>query len=154
LPDPPFDLYDPVRPIYTRPRYLPGTRTDDCHLVRVLLADGCRLQDAIISDSVIGLRSVIGPGARISRSVIMGADFYEDEAGRAATRERGVPHVGIGSGSTIEGAIIDKNARIGNNVVIRPHPEVIEMIEEEDYVIRDGLVIVPKNAVIPDGTVI
>ena len=62
--------------------------------------------------------------------------------------------MGIGSGSTIEGAIIDKNARIGNNVVIRPHPEVIEMIEEEDYVIRDGLVIVPKNAVIPDGTVI
>jgi glucose-1-phosphate adenylyltransferase len=154
LPDPPFDLYDPVRPIYTRPRYLPGTRTDDCHLERVLLADGCRLQDAIISDSVIGLRSIIGPGVRISRSVIMGADFYEDEAGRAATQERGVPHVGIGSGSTIEGAIIDKNARIGTNVVIRPHPEVIEMIEEEDYVIRDGLVIVPKNAVIPDGTVI
>jgi glucose-1-phosphate adenylyltransferase len=154
LPNPPFDLYDPVHPIYTRPRYLPGTRTDDCHLERVLLADGCRLQDAIISDAVIGLRSVIGPGVRIARSVIMGADFYEDEAGRAATQERGVPHVGIGSNSTIEGAIIDKNARIGNNVVIRPHPEVEEMIEEENYVIRDGLVIVPKNAVIPDGTVI
>jgi glucose-1-phosphate adenylyltransferase len=154
LPDPPFDLYDPQFPIYSRPRYLPGTRADDCHLERVMLADGCLLQDAIITDSVIGLRSIIGPGVRISRSVILGADFYEDEARRAANHERGRPDVGIGSGSTIEGAIIDKNARIGKNVVIRPHPEVIEMVEEENYVIRDGLVIVPKNAVIPDGTVI
>jgi len=154
LPDPPFDLYDPQFPIYSRPRYLPGTRADDCHLERVMLADGCLLRDAIITDSVIGLRSIIGPGVRISRSVILGADFYEDEARRVANRERGRPDVGIGSGSTIEGAIIDKNARIGHNVVIRPHPEVIEMVEEGDYVIRDGLVIVPKNGVIPDGTVI
>ncbi len=154
LPDPPFDLYDPVHPIYTRPRFLPGTRTDDCHLERVMLADGCLLQDAVIRDSVIGLRSIVGPGVRISRSVILGADFYEDDARRAANREAGIPDVGIGSGSNIEGAIIDKNARIGRNVVIRPHPEVIEMVDEQDYVIRDGIVIVPKNAVIPDGTII
>jgi len=154
LPDPPFDLYDPRRPIYTRPRYLPGTRTDDCHLERVMLADGCLVQDAIISDSVVGLRSIVGPGVRISRSVIMGADFYEDEAHCEANRRSDVPDVGIGSGSTIEGAIVDKNARIGRNVVIRPHPEFIEMVEEENYVIRDGIVIVPKNAVIPDGTII
>ncbi len=154
LPNPPFDLYDPDHPIYTRPRYLPGTRVDECHLERVLLADGCRLQDAIVTDSVIGLRSVIGPGVRISRSIIMGADFYEEEARRAANPELGRPDVGIGSNSTIEGAIVDKNARVGKNVVIRPHPEVIEMVEEENYIIRDGLVIVPKNAIIPDGTVI
>jgi len=154
LPDPPFDLYNPDHPIFTRPRYLPGTRTDACHLERVLLADGCKIKDAIISDSVIGLRSIIGPGVRISRSIIMGADFYEDPTRRATNPERGVPDVGIGSGCTIEGAIIDKNARIGNNVVIRPHPEVDEMVEEENYVIRDGLVIVPKGVTIPDGTVI
>jgi glucose-1-phosphate adenylyltransferase len=154
LPNPPFDFYDPERPIYTRPRYLPGTRTDDCHLERVLLADGCLLQDAVIRDSVIGLRSIVGPGVRISRSVIMGADFYEDDARRAVNRQQGIPDVGIGSGSNIEGAIVDKNARIGRNAVIRPHPEVIEMIEEESYVIRDGIVIVPKNAIIPDGTII
>jgi len=154
LPDPPFDLYDPEYPIFSRPRYLPGTRTDDCHLERVMLADGCLLQDTVISDSVIGLRSIIGPGVRISRSVILGADFYEDKARRVADRQKGVPDVGIGSGSSIEGAIIDKNARIGRNVVIRPHPEIAGMIEEENYVIRDGLVIVPKNAVIPDGTII
>jgi glucose-1-phosphate adenylyltransferase len=154
LPDPPFDLYDPERPIYSRPRYLPGTRTDDCHLERVMLADGCLLQDAVISDSVIGLRSIVGPGVRISRSVIMGADFYEDDAWRAANRQAGIPDVGIGSGSSIEGAIVDKNARIGRNVVIRPHPEVTDMVEEDNHVIRDGLVIVPKNAVIPDGTII
>lgn len=154
LPNPPFDLYDPSYPIYTRPRYLPGTSTDDCHLERVLIADGCRLQDAVINHSVIGLRSVIGPGVRISRSVIMGADFYEEEERRAANRERGRPDVGIGSGTSIEGAIVDKNARIGRNVVIRPHPNVHEMIDEGNYVIRDGLVIVPKSASIPDGTVI
>jgi len=154
LPNPPFDLYDPEFPTYTRPRYLPGTRTDDCHLERVMLADGCLLQDAVITDSVIGLRSIIGPGVRISRSVIMGADFYEDDARRAANREKNRPDVGIGSGSTIEGAIIDKNARIGHNVVIRPHPEITKPVEGENYIIRDGLVIVPKNAVIPDGTII
>jgi glucose-1-phosphate adenylyltransferase len=154
LPNPPFDLYDPEYPIYSRPRYLPGTRTDDCHLERVMLADGCLIQDAILSDSVIGLRSIIGPGVRISRSVVMGADFYEDDARRAANREQGIPDVGIGSGSTIEGAIVDKNARIGQNVVIRPHPEIVEMVEEENYVIRDGIVIVPKNAVLSDGTIV
>jgi glucose-1-phosphate adenylyltransferase len=154
LPNPPFNLYDPERPIYTRPRYLPGTRADDCHLERVLLADGCKLQDAVVSDSVIGLRSIIGPGVRISRSIILGADFYEDEDLRIARQERGVPGVGIGSATTIEGAIIDKNARIGRNVVIRPHLEVLEMVEEQNFVIRDGLVIVPKNAIVPDGSVI
>jgi glucose-1-phosphate adenylyltransferase len=154
LPDPPFDLYDPDHPIYTRPRYLPGTRTDDCHLERVLLADGCKIKDAIISDSVIGLRSIIGPGVRIAHSIVLGADFYEDVDRRATNPERGVPDVGIGSGCTIEGAIIDKNARIGNNVVIRPHREENEMVEEDNYVIRDGLVIIPKGVVIPDGTVI
>ena len=119
-----------------------------------MLADGCLLQDAVITDSVIGLRSIVGPGVRISRSVIMGADFYEDENRRATNRQQGIPDIGIGPGSTIEGAIIDKNARLGRNVVIRPHPEVIDMIEEENHVIRDGIVIVPKNATIPDGTII
>ena len=119
-----------------------------------MLADGCLLQDAIITHSVIGLRSIVKPGVRISRSVVMGADFYEDEARRAANQERGRPNVGIGSNSTIEGAIIDKNARIGKNVVIRPHPEITGVVDEGNYVIRDGLVVVPKNAIIPDGTVI
>jgi glucose-1-phosphate adenylyltransferase len=119
-----------------------------------MLTDGCRLRDAIITDSVIGLRSIVGPGVRISRSIVLGADFYETQAQRAANQQQGIPDVGIGSGTTIEGAIIDKNTRIGRNVVIRPHPEVQEMIEEDNYVIRDGLVIIPKNVIVPDGTVI
>jgi glucose-1-phosphate adenylyltransferase len=84
----------------------------------------------------------------------MGADFYEDDSRRATNKQKGIPDVGIGPGSSIEGAIVDKNARIGHNVIIRPHPEVTEMIEQESYVIRDGIVIVPKNAIIPDGTII
>ncbi len=154
LPDPTFDFYDPKHPIYTRPRFLPSSRADGCDLEQTVLAEGCLIQEADIRESVIGLRSVIGPDVRIARTVVMGADFYETAERRAENRRLDRPDVGIGRGSSIEGAIIDKNARIGEGVVIRPHDPDEEMIETEHYIIRDGIVVVPKNAVIPDGTVI
>jgi glucose-1-phosphate adenylyltransferase len=154
LPDPPFDFYDPRHPIYTRPRFLPPSRADGCDLERTVLAEGCLLRDSDLRESVIGLRSIIGPDVRVTRTVMMGADFYETPERKAENRRLGRPDVGIGRGCIIEGVIIDKNARIGEGVTIRPQPPDEEMLETENYVIRDGVVVIPKNAVIPDGTII
>ncbi len=154
LPDPPFDFYDPNNPIYSRPRFLPSSRADGCHLERTVLAEGCLIEQSDIRESVVGLRSVIGPDARVTRTVVMGADFYETPGRKAENRRRDRPDVGIGRGSIIEGAIIDKNARIGEGVTIRPHAPGEDTVKAENYVIQDGIVVVPKNAVIPDGTII
>ena len=154
LPDPPFDFYDPNNPIYSRPRFLPSSRADDCRLEQTVLAEGCLIAKSDIRESVLGLRSVIGPGARVTRTVMMGADFYETPERKAENRRRGRPDVGIGRGSIVEGAIIDKNARIGEEVTIRPHAPGEETVDAGNYVIQDGIVVIPKNAIIPDGTVI
>ena len=154
LPDPPFDFHDPSQPIYTRPRFLPSSRADGCKLERAVLAEGCMIQQSDIRESVIGLRSIIGPDAQITRTVMMGADFYETADRKAENHRLGRPDVGVGRGSVIEGAIIDKNARIGEGVIIRPHDPGEEMVETENYVVREGVVVIPKNAVIPDATTI
>ena len=152
-PDPPFDFYDPDRPIYTHSRFLPASRIDGCRVERTVVAEGCWLYDSDIEECVIGLRSVVRPGARLRRVVMMGADFYETEDEKAENRRVGRPQVGIGQDARIERAIIDKNARIGKRVVIRSY-EGEEDQDCEDYAIRDGIVVIPKNALIPDGTVI
>jgi len=151
--NPPFDVYIPDRPIYTRARFLPGTEIHGGHMHNVLLGDGCRIQDATVRYSVIGLRSIVNRGVTLHRTVVMGADFYETDADQLENRRLGRPDVGIGPGSVIEGAIIDKNARIGRRAVIRMVPDRPDE-EHDNWVSRDGIVIVPKNAVIPDGTVI
>lgn len=151
--DPPFDFYSPDRPIYTHPRFLPGSEVHGSQLNNVLMGDGCRFYESEVSNSVVGLRSIINPGAKISRSVLMGADYFETQSEIVENERRGRPGIGIGQGSTIEGAIVDKNARIGRNVTIRHLRDRPDM-ETDNWVARDGLVIVPKNALIPDGTVI
>lgn len=152
-PLPRFNLYSPTRPIYTRPRFLPGSKVEGGNLQNVLLADGCRVQEATIRNSVIGLRSVISRGVTIQRTVVMGADFYETEADREHNQQLGRPDVGIGPGCVIEEAIIDKNARLGRRVIIRAMADRPDEVTDS-WVARDGIVIVPKNAIIPDGTVI
>jgi len=152
-PDPLFDFYDPHQPIYTRSRFLPPSRIDGCRLERAVVAEGCWLYDSDIEECIIGLRSVVRPGAQLRQVVMMGADFYEDDDEKAENRRLGRPHVGIGQSAHIERAIIDKNARIGQGVVIRSHEGEPDR-EEELYVIRDGIVVIPKNAVIPDGTTV
>jgi len=152
-PDPPFDFYDPRRPIYTRSRFLPASRIDGCRLERTVVADGCRLYDADLEECVIGLRSIIRPGSRLRQVVMMGADFYEDEDQRAENRRLGRPHLGIGRNVSIERAIIDKNARIGDSVIIRSHQGEPDR-DEELYVIRDGIVVIPEDTTIPEGMVI
>lgn len=152
-PNPPFDFYSPERPIYTHPRFLPGSQVHGGHMHNVLLGDGSRVYDATIRFSVIGLRSLVNRGVTLHRTVLMGADYYETEEDREENRRLGRPDIGIGPGSVIEGAIIDKNARIGRRVIIRMLPDRPDE-EHHNWVARDGIVIVPKNAVIPDNTVI
>ena len=142
------------RPIYTHPRFLPPSQVDrDCILDHVLLADGCRIVHSQICESVVGIRSLIGPDTRLTRTIMMGADEYETDAERADNAARDMPDIGVGRGCIIEGAIIDKNARIGDDVVIQHIPNR-EDVESESYVSRDGIVVVLKNAIIPKGTVI
>lgn len=149
----PYDLYSPNRPIYTRPRFLPASEVHGARLDHALIADGCRIADADISDAVIGQRSILDAGVTVRSSVIMGADYYETEANKAENRRLGRPDIGIGAGSVIEGAIVDKNARIGKNVRIRNLSDRPDS-DEENWVARDGLVVVVKNGSIPDGAVI
>ena len=152
-PDGHFDFYSPNKPIYTSARFLPASEVFGAQLDNVLLTDGCRVFDAMIRDSVIGLRCMIGKQVRISSSVLMGADFFETETDVAENVRLGRPNIGIGEGAVIQQAIIDKNARIGASVVIRGNDDRPDA-EGENWFVRDGIVIIPKNAVIPDGMVI
>jgi len=149
----PFDFYDAHAPIFTHARFLPGSELQNTRLDEVLLADGCRIYDATVRESVVGLRSIIGAEANVQSSVLMGADYYETDAERAENRRLGRPDIGIGENAVIKGAIIDKNARIGRDVTIRYIPDRPEE-ETDSWVARDGIIIVPKNAIVPDGTVI
>jgi glucose-1-phosphate adenylyltransferase len=148
LPNPPFNFHDPSAPIFSRARFLPGSTIDGATMENVLLADGCQIGQAIIRDSVIGLRSRIADSVKINRSIIMGADYLNDPD----AEKFNVP-LGIGEGCKIDKAIIDKNARIGANVIIRAFPDGTEMDnEEEGWVVRDGIVVIPKNTMLSDGT--
>lgn len=144
----PFNFHDPERPIYTRPRFLPGSIVDDSILDNVLLADGCRIQRAEVHNTVIGLRSQVARGTSIKDSIMMGADYYDPNPGGSENMP-----LGLGDGCQINGAILDKNVRVGSGVVIQPFPRGTE-IEHENWVVRDGIVVIPKNTVLLPGTVI
>ncbi|MCE1229660.1 MAG: glucose-1-phosphate adenylyltransferase, partial [Firmicutes bacterium] len=142
-PDAPFNFYDAERPIYTHSRFLPGSILRNSCFTDVLLAEGCVIEKAEITHSIIGLRSRIGAGAVIRDSIVMGADYYD-------SHPTGTP-LGIGPHCHIEGAILDKNVRIGTDVSIRPFPRGTEM-DHGDWVVQDGIVVVPKGTHLPDGT--
>jgi glucose-1-phosphate adenylyltransferase len=148
-PDALFNFYDPVRPIYTRSRYLPGSVINGATLNNVLIAEGCKINQAKISHTIIGLRSQISSGVSIIDSVLMGADYYDD----AKTLQPGTPTLGIGADSQIEGAIIDKNARIGERVVIRAYPRGVDL-DQDNWVVQDGIVVIPKDTILHPGTYI
>ena len=142
--NPGFDIYNHDHRIYTHARFLPGSRLSDCQLRHALIAEGCIINKATIEHSIIGLRSIIKENVRIKDTVLMGADYY-DESGN-------IP-IGIGENCDIEGAIIDKNVRLGQDVTIKPFPRGTE-IEREDYTVKDGIVVIPKRTVLPTGTFI
>lgn len=152
-PEPPFDFYHPDAPIYTHPGFLAGARIGACRIERSIVADGCRIHAAEIRRSVIGQRSIIGTGVRLHEAVVMGADYYESAEDRERNAAQGIPDIGIGPGVVVERAIIDKNARIGERVVIR-NAERVREADRDNFCVRDGIVVVPKNSVIPPGTVI
>jgi glucose-1-phosphate adenylyltransferase len=148
-PAPPFNFHDPEGPIYTHARFLPGSVIGGSVLKDVLVADGCRIGRAEISNSIVGLRSQISDGVSIKDSIIMGADYYDPNG---PPPEKGIP-LGIGPDCQIEGAIIDKNARLGKGVIIRSFPRGIE-IDNDLWSVREGIVVVPKSTVLTDGSVI
>lgn len=150
---PDFNFYDPRCPIYTHPRFLPSTKLMGCRLTETLVSEGCYIEEAEIERSVIGLRTRIARGARIKASLILGADYYETVDEMTHGKDEGVPPIGIGEDSVIERAIIDKNARIGRGVRITTERRDRDR-DAGSYHVRDGIVIVPKNGVVPDGTVI
>lgn len=154
-PNPPFPLYEPGWPIFTRTRALPPARILESGIHNSLVADGSDITGAQIRDSVIGLRSVVRPGARLTRVVMQGADYYQGEEPIDTTSvpTGPVPPLGIGEGAVLEQVIVDKNARIGRGVVITPKGDVADF-EGPNYWVRDGITVIPKGAVIPDGTVI
>ncbi|MEH2461219.1 glucose-1-phosphate adenylyltransferase [Nostoc sp.] len=154
-PQPPFSFYDEEAPIYTRARYLPPTKLLDCHITESIIGEGCILKNCRIQHSVLGVRSRIESGCVIEESLLMGADFYQASVERQSNVEKGDIPVGIGTDSLIRRAIIDKNASIGHDVKIINKDNVQEADREgQGFYIRSGIVVVLKNAVIPDGTII
>lgn len=147
-PNPPFNFFDPVNPIYTHARFLPGSNIQNTRLDKAFVSEGCCIESAEVIHSVIGLRSQIRKGSVLRDTIMMGADYYGDSA--EDYRESTLP-LGIGENCQISGAILDKNVRIGNNVVIEPFTDV-EDLDDELYVVRDGIVVIPKNTEIPAGT--
>lgn len=154
-PQPPFSFYDENAPIYTRHRYLPPTKLLDCHISESIVGEGCILKQCKISNSVLGIRSRIEAGCSIEDTLVMGADYYSKQGERMQEIRDGEIPLGIGEKTTIRRAIVDKNARIGQNVLIVNKDHVEEANREEHgFYIRSGIVVVLKNATIPDGTVI
>ncbi len=152
---PSFDFTFGEHPIFTRPRYLPCSRLGSATVKNSLICDGCIIgRGVVIENSVIGVRSIIGENATIRDSYLMGIDYYEQAHQIAENQRQGRPGAGIGAGSVIERAIIDKNARIGRHVRVINDTHIVDSEETSTHVIRDGVTVIPKSAVLRDGVVI
>ncbi len=147
---PKFDLFDKSNTILTRPRILPPTKMSGTYLSKSMVADGCIINAESIDHSVIGIRSRIGKGSKIKNTYMIGANLYQDIDEIEKDKKEGVPYIGVGDNCTIENAIIDKDARIGNDVVIKGGKHLKD-VTEDAYVIKDGIVVIRRRAVIPHG---
>jgi glucose-1-phosphate adenylyltransferase len=150
---PRFNFFDMSAPIFSRPRFLPGSKINGAQIDHAVISDGCILNRAVITHSIVGLRCIVGVATVLNRVILLGSDYYESLDSIIEHEKAGVPRIGIGSNCRIENTIVDKNARIGNNVVISPAGKP-DKVDHANYYIRDGIVIVPKNGVIPHGMVI
>jgi len=146
--NPQYSFYVPGAPVFTQPLFLPASKIASAKVTGSMISDGCIIGDATIERCVLGIRSIIQSGSTLKNTIMMGADFYESDVHKP---DAGVPPIGIGRDCVINGAIIDKNARIGSHVVISPEGKSQDL-DGDGYYIRDGIVVVPKNSVIKDGT--
>jgi len=152
---PKFNLFDAEAPVYTRARYLPPSKVEESQINDSIIGDGCIINGSKLTNCVIGIRSRISKGVQMDAAYMMGADYYQTFEDMRQDLTKGVPRVGIGEGSVVRHAIIDKNARIGTNSRLLNEAGVVEADSpDKSYYIRDGIIIIPKNAVIKDGTVI
>ena len=147
----PFRLYDPGHPIYTRARYLPGARLNDCTAHEAIVCEGCYIDRSTIEGSIVGIRTNIQTGSTIRRSVLLGADFYEADDSGPVVRDR--PRLGLGRDVVLDRVIVDKNARIGDGAQL-VNDAGVQHADGDGYYIRDGVIIVPKDGVIRPGTIV
>jgi glucose-1-phosphate adenylyltransferase len=148
---PKFNFFDMSAPIFTRPRFLPASKINGAQIDHAIISDGCIINHAQIEHSIVGVRSLVDAGSSLFRTILLGCDYFESEASIRENSAAGRPKIGVGKNTRIENAIIDKNARIGDDCFISPAGKP-DTVDHPLYYIRDGIVIVPKNATIPHGT--
>lgn len=151
---PKFNLYDQQNPIYTHRRDLPPSKINGCRFINSLSLEGAIITNAKISHSIVGVRTIIDSDSVLNRCICNGADFYESPEEKEDNKKNNIPHVGIGEGAKISNTIIDKNARIGKNCLIGQFPEKNKDGNYGDYHIVDGIIIIHKDAIIPNNTMI
>ncbi len=152
-PMPSFNFYDENFPFYTRPRYLPASKINNCHINQSTVSEGSIILGSIVEQAIIGIRAYIAEGTLVQRAIIMGNSYYETVEDHKNNKKRNKPNIGIGKNCIIKNSIIDMDTRIGDNVQLINKEHVTETFEE-NYAIRDGIIIIPKDAVIPSNTVI
>ncbi len=152
-PLPPFNFFDPTAPIYTQDRYLPASKVNNCAIDYAVIGDGSIIEDSFIKHSVVGIRSFIRKGSHLEDVVMMGADKYETEGEMGGNQSSNLPNLGLGYNCRIRGAIIDKNARIGNDVTLSAEGKA-DGTYAHGVIIRDGVLVVPKGGVVPNGVTI
>ena len=152
--DPAFNFYDEDEPIYTHMRNLPPSKINRASIYATLTSEGCVITDCELNSSIIGVRSFIENGSMLNGVIMMGADYYENKQEKDHNNKLNIPHLGIGQNCTIARTIIDKNARIGNNVRINVDGNKYENGDHGSFYSADGIIVIRKGAIIPDGTVI
>jgi glucose-1-phosphate adenylyltransferase len=150
---PRFNFYDENRGFFTRPRYLPSTKIINCHINHSIVAEGAIILESTIENASIGIRAFIDAGTYIHRSIVMGNARYESVEKRKLNAEENRPNMGIGRNSVIKNSIIDLDVAIGNSVQLINREQVTETFQD-NYAIRDGIIIIPKGSVIPHNTII
>ena len=151
---PPFNFFDASSPIYTQDRYLPASKLNKCDINHVVIGDGSILEDSTLKHCVLGIRSHVGEGSVLEDTIVMGSDVYESPEQLAENVEKNRPNLGLGKSCRVKHAIIDKNARIGDNSVLNAEGKSDGEYVGGAVVIRDGVLVVRKGAILPAGTVV